>query len=479
MSTTICLSAANIAVYVRTSIQNPVLALTAFVTLREGGRRRSATVGVTDAASIVSTSTLITDSTDPEEPTKLDLAAMEEIDLLGGLVSDPMPASRLPPSLRDDLSVRRPQSPSIANSPSFSPGSVRPMPSSSTTLRKSYRRVLSLSPGLRVRMRTLFLPQLLPPNAATDESEDAERRIVLSVEIENGADQHEHGFEIVGVTVDVGGKGSKAVASLICQPGQVLNGDVNTFPLRLSSMEQYNLLYAVDIANTPGAKGDDHRPVSIVLSGRPFRPAPADADLAFPTAAFQSRWNCALDLAPYYASLPPAPPAPPAHAPSARHTMHRLSKPNPPIPNAIAGDKKYSLAALLADKPTPGPERSRLVSRPMMPSSAMNRVVSARAQNIPQAVGDGHGLLVSVKLLPPDLADDVIRPLDTFSVEVFVHNRTDSVRRFRLAIPPRDALDARIRDAWARRRRRRADEPTYGADDPGEFSCHFPRLRAS
>jgi hypothetical protein len=152
---------------------------------------------------------------------------------------------------------------------------------------------------------------------------------------------------------------------------------------------------------------------------------------------------------------------------------HRLSKPTPPTPNAIAGDKRYSLAALMADKPAAGaggpgtgPDR-RLVSnppRPLLPSTA-NRVVSTRGGPPPSAVGDGHGLLVSVKVLPSD--GDGISALDTFSIEVFAHNRTDTFKRFRLSIPPRDASEGRVRDAWNRRRRRTPDEPAYGADDNG------------
>ncbi len=347
-------------------------------------------------------------------------------------------------------------------------------------MRKSFRRVLGLSPGLRVRMRTIFLPQLLPPGAAADDPEDsAERKIVVCVEVENGADSGDYAFEVEQVAVEVGGKGAKATAELVCQPGMAPRtpgtaatppgtpGPDTVFPLELAAHEQYNLLYAVAIASSPGTsevprhKGEESRVVAIVLTGRPYRLQ--GGSKAFPTSPFQSRWNCNLDLAPFYSTLPPAPPPPPAP-----RQNRPTTKAAAPVPNAIAGDRRYALANLL-------PENRQVVTNPArpdvhLPSQALTgRAVSGRY------AGDGHGLLVSVRLLPggegsiapASLATDTqgtIYPLDTFSIEVFVHNRTDAVRRFRLAVPSREA-DTRIRDLWSRRRRRAADEAAYGVDD--------------
>lgn len=431
-----------------------------------------------DSQSVYSMTTLRTEISEVEDDEKeaVDLAEMEEIDLLGGLTDVLMPASRLGPSLRDDLSVRAPPSPSATATPGtpFPARTPRTPLTTSTTLRKSFRKVLGLSPGLRVRMRTLFLPQLLPPNELGEDadSDDAgERRVVLCVEIENSADAGHHAFEIEGVLVDIGGKGAKVGSSLHCQPGQEESPPKSVFPLRLEHLEQYNLLYSVDIPSSPtGGRGDEHRPVSIVLNGRPC--SGSSDKPVYLTPSFQSRWNCALDLAPFYASLPPAPPAPQAHAPQSRQVAHRLSKPTPPTPNAIAGDKRYSLSYLVDKHGPPGASDRRLVSnpaRPFMPSTA-NRVMSTRGPHSSNPIGDGHGLLVSVKVLPPerDAETETISALDTFSIEVFVHNRTDGVRRFRLSIPPTDTLEGRIRDAWIRKRRRTAVEPAYGADDSGE-----------
>jgi hypothetical protein len=77
------------AVYVRTQIQNPVLSLTASVTLRDApikSRKAGANVETSSIYSVADTvrtdGTEEVDAVDEEEE---DLACMEEIDLLGGL----------------------------------------------------------------------------------------------------------------------------------------------------------------------------------------------------------------------------------------------------------------------------------------------------------------------------------------------------------------------------------------------------------
>lgn len=72
-------------VYVRTAIQNPVLALTASATLRHNKPRRQGSSN--DASSTHSTVTTQTEDFDMEDTEdECDMAKMEEIDLLGGLV---------------------------------------------------------------------------------------------------------------------------------------------------------------------------------------------------------------------------------------------------------------------------------------------------------------------------------------------------------------------------------------------------------
>lgn len=386
-----------------------------------------------------------------------------------------------------------------------------------TTLRKSFRRVLALSPGLRVRMRTLVLPQLLPavaPGAGAQEAEDddneGEKKIVLAVEVENPATEG-MSFEVEAVKVDIGGKGGEATVELVCLPDQQQRGAGGTeqvFPLRLASVEQYNLLYAVSIASPPRqsqdgddtimrGRGDDMRPVAIVVAGRPFVSAlalgtpasAAESGIEYPTATFDSRWNCQLDLAGFYASLSTAThAAPPPHP---HGVINRLSKttfaPAPaPAPNAVAGDKRYSLASLASQSSfgAGGNPRDSRQQRAMMPSQAMthNRVPSMRPSQ--HTMSSAEGLLVSVKLLPPANTGEgsnptttttttatttTVRPFEPFSVEVFVHNRTTEVRRFRLSVPPRpyDAeaqAQAQVREIVDKRRSQHPG--TMHQDDP-------------
>ncbi|KAL7424980.1 hypothetical protein Q5752_000667 [Cryptotrichosporon argae] len=519
-------------VYARTSINNPVLALTASTTLRDAPakRRRGSVTSIHSAATHDAPDPAPGDDTD--DVATPSLAAVPEPDMLGGLAPSPVPASRLSASLRAELFLGPAEpgacvpspNPSIASTLTATPlPPPAPPAQESTALRRAFRRVLAISPGLRVRMRTLFLPQLLGAADAHAPDAPAERRVVLSVEIE--AAEPAVWFQVDGVAVDVGGKGGKASAELVCQPGGGGGGepgdggtdtgtrtetDGPVFPIRLAPGEQYNLLYALSIAaGEAGAmdeaiarstgRGDDQRPVSIALTGRPYlEPATAGEPREYPTAAFSSRWNCTLDLAPFYASMP----APPAAAP-------RLRDSHEP---AIAGDRRYSLATLLMDRgerqhqqqqqhqqhqhqQQQQQQRRILSSRPLPPSTNFSRVASTRGPGfLPPSRPDGHGLLVSFRVIPPPRAPpsaalaaaapvpaDTILPLETFALEVFVNNRTEAVKRFHLSVPPHDAhgpgagavagasagvgagagANARLIEAW-RERRRRAD---WVADD--------------
>ncbi|WVQ79410.1 hypothetical protein IAT38_001507 [Cryptococcus sp. DSM 104549] len=539
--------------YVRTPVQNPLLALTASVTLRDhANHTKTHRKGLSmDAVSIRSgTETIRTDGTDYdyESDEGEGIATMEEIDLLDGLAGDEerMPATRLPASLRQDLCLpsAAPASPMplSALTPATAPSIITPSTSStngphrehghlpayitprslSTTLRKSYRRVLALAPGLRVRMRTIFLPQLLPVSSgSTSDPElelEGERRVVLCVEIENNPEPSIlQGFEVTRVNVEISGKGGKASAMLVCDP---TGSASEVFPLRLGSIEQYNLLYAVDIAQGDRnadvmddavarslGRGDESRPVSITVIGRPYRQKSADDPEEghdYPTNEFHSRWNCTLDLTQFYASQPPTvrPPHPHPHShlslpvpPQSSSAGFRRSRPPTLVqpPNAIVGDKRYSLASLMsAEREREAQQVQQRGNRAMMPSQVMQgggRVVSRAGGLPPIAQGPGrddHGLLVSVKLLPqtaPAPAGDTdplesevgaggeartVRALEPFSLEVFVHNRTEQVRRFRLSIPGREEdagrWEARVREMMEKRNKR-GSGATWGLDD--------------
>lgn len=530
--------------YVRTNIQDPVLSLTASVTLRDGPVGKGHKKG-NFSIDTVSTRTAEDDYEEAGAGSHAGMAGSREMDLLGGLAggekpsrvllpvfslligTDTMglPATRLGQSLRQDLSLPDPASSSTLPQSAYTPSSLpsntpttagqsppdpsrdRPAPLSSiadtstSTLRKSFRRVLGLSPGLRVRMRTLLLPQLLPVSSASSADEDeneGEKKVVLCVEVENPETESAGmSFEIESVNVEIGGKGGQATASLICQPEQRYDGG-KVFPLKLGGVEQYNLLYAVTIASAPegrggGAdeallrnmgRGDDSRPAAITLVGRPFRPLDhekAEGEMEYPTNVFSSRWNCQLDLSAFYASLASGANAVPT---SASTTTNRLSKsalaPPAPPPSAVAGDKRYSLATIMSQGSNGSNRDSRRLTaqRPIMPSQAMSghhaRMPSTR-QPPPGAVMEG--LLVSVKLLSrstptnptpgpttPTQSESTVRPFEPFSIEVFVHNRTDEVRRFRLSVPPRDG-ETQIREIMDQRK---SQNPQMSQDDPGE-----------
>lgn len=81
---------ANTVVYVRTQIQNPVLSLTASMTLRDAPQKTKKAGANFETSSVYSAAdTVRTDGTEDVEVTADDdeeeLAEMEEIDLLGGL----------------------------------------------------------------------------------------------------------------------------------------------------------------------------------------------------------------------------------------------------------------------------------------------------------------------------------------------------------------------------------------------------------
>lgn len=297
--------------------------------------------------------------------------------------------------------------------------------------------------------------------------------------MENPLDEPAVTFEVRNITVEVGGKGEKASAELLCQPEQHSSTTTSksVFPLSLDPVEQYNLLYAVSIASTSEdrnggsqgveetlartlGKGDEQRPVAITVIGRPIF-----ADGSYPTDTFNSRWNCTLDLAPFYAG------ANDGMVPTAPNASVR---PTPIPPNAVVGDKRYSLANMAAASTNPRAAPSqRIVSLQRPPNGIPgSRVTSLRGppQHLYQpnqsGQGTGHGLLVNVKVLD-DIDEGGIKVLQPFSLEVFVHNRTDEVRRFRLSIPPVEQNEAKIKDILAKRRKRRSEEPTWGLEDSG------------
>lgn len=436
-----------------------------------------------------------------------------------------MPGSRLGPSIRQDLSIadpipgsaipasaRTPKASHIAT-PDGTPTAgflptrerqaahpVLPMIPATSTLRKSFRRVMALSPGLRVRMRTLFLPQLVPltddQNLGHDGDVESEKKIALCVEVENPLDGGGIGasFEVERVTVEVGGKGGKATAELLCQPEQKAGSTTGVFPLRLRAVEQYNLLYVVSIASAPDDRNagvdeavarnlgrvDEQRPAAITIIGRPFvqsesvteRETSSGTEQEYPTDTFSSRWNCTIDLTAYYASLTSTS----TSAQPLPGNRHRQPKATVPPPNPVAGDKRYSLATLLSESPgnsnTQPRDPRRPAPRAILPSqnlAANNRLSSLRAH----PTQSHEGLLISVKLLSQSTSSanasaGTVRPFEAFSIEVFVHNRTEEVRRFRLSVPPRDVGGGEKVAELLEQSQKRRRGAAMKQDDPGE-----------
>lgn len=395
--------------------------------------------------------------------------------------------------MRQDLSIPETSSRSIpplsavtsaqtaqTSSPSWLTGDRSDPTPSSTTLRKSYRRVLAMHSGLNVRMRALCLPQLLPASASDDDENEGEKKMVLCIEIINP--EHEGmAFEVEAVNIEISGNGGKATAELVCQPGHQAGDDL--FPMRLQPVEQYNLLYGVNIAAAPEerngqgdqaamrmmGRGDDTRPAAIFVVARPCIDL-GNGKYEYPTKSFNTRWNSQLDLAQFYASLSNSPNAIPATQ------QYQVSKASIVPPNPVAGDKRFSIASFATastpDQPGPRDPRDsrRLTQRPIMPSQAMNGRVQSIRQTSTSAANSA-GLLVSVKLLTTAQDGPIkssVKVFEPFSIEVFVHNRTDEVRRFRLAIPPRDG-ELQVREAIDKRK---SQHQSMIQDDPGMSSLH-------
>lgn len=414
--------------------------------------------------------------------------------MLGGLAGkeNMMPASRLPAPIRNDLFIPDGPLPSSlplsAMTPNSAPPIVTPSTAStgahhergplptttvatlSTTLRKSFRRILAIAPGIRVKMNTVTLPQLLPLTPSSngdDEDHQGETRVAIVIHLENSIEPSIlHGFEISRIDITIGGKSSGITTKLLYQTEGSSGHDI--FPIRLGSTEQYNLFYVVDfvgertndplqesIARNLGAS-EQVRPVSIHVIGRPYRLKSLDSDeYDYPTKTFDSSWNTSIDLTNFYASRPPS---------------ARLSLQNPPLAgnahrptslnlsNPVLGDKRYNMASLVSAEQGRERDSVQTRNRPMMPSQMVQnrRVVSG--VRVPSMNGPprDYGLLMSVKILPQSSSStpsDTIRPLVPFSIEVFVHNRTDQVRRFRLIVPGREdgiRWEARVREVLER-----------------------------
>ncbi|KAI0637607.1 TRAPP trafficking subunit Trs65-domain-containing protein [Trametes polyzona] len=292
-----------------------------------------------------------------------ELSGLQEVNLLEGLSAGPtfadaqhplsLPSSRLGSNTRmHEFALGPPASASTATPVPYATGISSPPPTGTlpraATLRKSFRKTLKTLSGFRVRMRTVFVPYFLLPQAANgpqtrkarrvksaqasdSDSDDSdlddvlqeqeqreagnqEHTVVLSVEIENvfteayassSTGNATYHFEVERADVTVGGTGARTALVGWGTEG----GDI--FPLKIAPREQVNLLYAVSflrgpevdefsLARPPALDGKNpvndelQRAVSINISGRPYEET--SDGVAYPTHVYPSKWNCVLDL---------------------------------------------------------------------------------------------------------------------------------------------------------------------------------------
>ncbi|KAI0065986.1 hypothetical protein BV25DRAFT_1989048 [Artomyces pyxidatus] len=341
--------------FLRLPVRDPLLCLTISITLRE--KPVPVTAARTTLARLIAAA-----GGEPKTPTKADddrddddsdgekyYNGLSEVNLLEGLSTAPtfanaptpltIPTTRLgPKTRRNEFSLR--------STPSRNPTtpSETPTTTATRTLRKSFRKTLHTVSGFRVRMRTVFVPYVLLPQDRTDadvldalEAGHTERTVVLCIELEN-AGESGIGFAVEDIDVSVGGDGSARVRLIRWGAPSAEKGDGGKiFPLRMGVMEQYNLLYAVELLSAPLPEREElllgagaapmseaelQRTVTINVHGRPFEvPASAGSGIVhhedgfadahakaqeklqegaviYPTPTFASRWNCILDLSP-------------------------------------------------------------------------------------------------------------------------------------------------------------------------------------
>ncbi|KIY74433.1 hypothetical protein CYLTODRAFT_333954, partial [Cylindrobasidium torrendii FP15055 ss-10] len=313
--------------YTRLTFGNPLLCVTVAATLRESA------FSLTQAKSplreyLVSFPELA--SLDPKTPASAEKSmsdeqvqpfdGFEEVNLLEGLAAGPsfhpshiyLPSSRLGPETRRDLFSLPPLHPATPSSPTPSPMTVAR--TAHPTLRKAFRKTLHIASGIQMRMRTTFVPAVILPGGASNEREqrdlrksgNAERTVVLCVELENPDQSNSSDFFVEDVEVLVADEGAR---THLIGWGDSPTGK-GMFPMSIGPQGQFNLLYAVTFLQNPqendglltmgGQKPDPidlRRSVDINVIGKPVLRT-GHTDPAFPTESFTSKWNTILNLSP-------------------------------------------------------------------------------------------------------------------------------------------------------------------------------------
>ncbi|KAK0205036.1 TRAPP trafficking subunit Trs65-domain-containing protein [Desarmillaria ectypa] len=315
--------------FIRLTYADSLLCLTVSTTLREkplalGQPKNPLTLYLSSLENFIADPATPTTVTTPVTDRGHGLGGFAEVNMLEGLIAGPtfrvsgvsLSTSRLGSNSRQNLFSLPPVSPLTPTAPTPLP--MTAMRTAHPTLRKSFRKTMNTVSGFRVRMRTVFVPAVLLPEADADQDEERERReagneertVVLCLEVENtGETDLDVGFTIEKVDVKVGGEGAKAIL-IGWDEGQ--NKGEAIFPLSIASREQYNLLYAVSFLRSPEevqaltslsvdahGKGEHsdaqlQRSVTINIFGKPYMHD--SQDKSHPTNTFVSRWNCVLDL---------------------------------------------------------------------------------------------------------------------------------------------------------------------------------------
>ncbi|KAF9461747.1 TRAPP trafficking subunit Trs65-domain-containing protein [Collybia nuda] len=464
--------------FLRLAISDPLLCLTVSATLREKPQvlTQSNHPLAVYFASVGQHIALPESPTSPSgvtvEAEEDMLNGLEEVNLLEGLSAGPtfsgkgtnhahLPTTRLGTVSRQKLFSLAPVSLPTLATPSPSP--MTAIRTAHPTLRKSYRKTLQTVSGFRVRMRTVFVPYVLLPedeDLDLDETEEErerleagneERTVVLCVEIENSGDSGAKvGFMVEKIDVKIGGDGAKATLIGWGDDGFNKNAESKMFPLRVGSMAQYNLLYAVSFLRAPEevegfslsrdsekqpGLSDLQRAVTINIYGKPYV-APRsnfDADSTespgFPTRTFSSRWNCVLDLSPHqthslddisnddFPSGPHALPEPASPFPGSMTprtpgftspTQGPYSASSTPQSSATASAKRHTL-----------PGANIVAARSMKTSGAPNRAStpmlnphhSARDREQPPLPGPSS----RISYVPPSITTQMPRSPTTYS----------------------------------------------------------------
>lgn len=451
-------------VYLKTRVPDPLLSLTVSITLREKP------LAITPARKPIFDMLHVGDDAtrtptqphtqQPAMPSYRDLFGdLEEINLLDGLSTGttfPTKEDEEPfelPTTRVASIIRRqaywlPPLRTRQVAPIPSPTSAR---TSRPVLRKAFRKTLSTCNGFSVRMRTIFVPYVLIPGIGDDDEErrqagSEERSVVLCVEIENTGESAKD-FEVESVKVNVSGEGASSYLISWGESLAKMEPD-SVFPLRLKPIEQCNLLYSVTFlhptdandpiprgstAPPPAAAGDLHRSVSIIIRGRPCELI--NGKLSYPTDAFNSKWNCMLNLATnqqadvsdYQLNEPLSPgdalPTPATPFPVSSPRVQTEFERNHPISStrspAIGGSKRHTVSGLSGRRNTiPSPIKVRFslpagITATSTPSTAGVRI---NQSGPPSPAGGSSGLATPTTAYVPPTPAYPAWPTDTQAV---------------------------------------------------------------